>query len=272
MKIYFLSTLVILFAACNSNNTIKNAPGDSAKNTSIVDSAKDTDIIIGSERIDGPANIRDTVNGKILFTLNDNVPVTTTDTINGWCQVGLEIDITKKEQDSFKLPKNYKIIVNGKEVGETTDTVVFSGSFVYKNQIKGILTGYTSYSNIKKETIPENALAAIINSLKDSLTRSDFEKYFKNFSFEDFGTMAGGLKGYSIYENWIDDPSPGQRLVLFFEKDKLFAIIHTRKIDSQLLKNRKLDENFYLSVYGNKNAEKIKALGIAFNTFLKGVD
>ena len=39
------------------------------------------------ERINGPANIRDTVNGNVLFSLNDGVLIETSPAINKWLKI-----------------------------------------------------------------------------------------------------------------------------------------------------------------------------------------
>ena len=41
------------------------------------DIANKQDELILGERIDGPANVRDSANGKIIFTLNDDVLIET---------------------------------------------------------------------------------------------------------------------------------------------------------------------------------------------------
>ena len=64
--------LIISLIACHNNSTDKTINN--------VDSTQVS--LFSGERIDGPANIRDKINGKVLFTINDNILVETTPTEN----------------------------------------------------------------------------------------------------------------------------------------------------------------------------------------------
>jgi len=64
--------VILIFIACNSKR--ENSEAILSDSTSQIKVPKtDVDTIIISERIDGPANIRDTISGRLLFSLNDNI-------------------------------------------------------------------------------------------------------------------------------------------------------------------------------------------------------
>ena len=58
---------------------------------------------IFADLIDGPANIRETPNGKILFSLNNDVSVQCEDIADNWCHISLMVwvkpeDVLNKKQ------------------------------------------------------------------------------------------------------------------------------------------------------------------------------
>ena len=47
--------------------------------------------------------------------------------------------------------------------------------------------------------------------------------YKKWFGYE-------GVESFGVYENWMEDPSPGFRMLLIFRSGRLAAVMHSRKI------------------------------------------
>src|SRR5689334_23411399 len=114
---YFTAFLFIATAlfitSCNSTNTDKSA---SSSPQTINDEAP-----IISERIDGPANIRDSVNGRLLFVLNDDVAISANTSKNSWLKVGIVADLNKEQWETKIIAKGSSIIVDGKEVGKAME-------------------------------------------------------------------------------------------------------------------------------------------------------
>lgn len=265
--------IILLFtflAACNSKQ-------DTNKKLSTNDSTitrdkknNEADSIIISERIDGPANVRDTVGGKVLFSFNDNIPVTTTDAENKWLQVGVVVDLSKEQMSKLLIAKGSEIIVEGKEIGHTVEDVSLQGAFETEGKLKGELVGYTSMSNLRKNTIPENVFSEIVNS-GEQLNVTAFEQFLKDFQFQSFDSLLSGFKAYEIDENWIDDPSPLLRLWIFFRDDKFYGVFHSRHLSLNSTRTYKTKRGFYFSTTGGD--EKIdKKLIEAFNSFIVQVD
>src|SRR5574344_2167996 len=70
------------------------------------------------ERINGPANIRDTINGRILFSLDDTVKVECTEAKNNWHIVGLDALINATQSKQFKYLKGDTIFnSHGEKIG-----------------------------------------------------------------------------------------------------------------------------------------------------------
>jgi hypothetical protein len=268
---FFTISLLLIFISCNSKKSIDTGsrPIDTVVKNSAERQLKDCVII--SERIDGPANIRDTINGDLLYSLNDKVAVTTTDTANKWLQVGVIIDVTKEQMDKLMITKGSKLYVDGKEIGHTIKDVPLQGAFETERKLKGELVGYTSISNIRANTFPENAFMEIINSNGNSLATNQFQKFFKNFEFRSFDSLMPHFKAYEIDENWIDDPSPLLRLWILFKDDKFYGVFHSRHLPLDNARVYKTKRRFYFSTFSD-DVTTNKNLVDAFNSFIVQVD
>ncbi len=132
--------------------------------------------------------------------------------------------------DKLMITKGSKLYVDGKEIGHTIKDVPLQGAFETERKLKGELVGYTSISNIRANTFPENAFMEIINSNGNSLATNQFQKFFKNFEFRSFDSLMPHFKAYEIDENWIDDPSPLLRLWILFKDDKFYGVFHSRPL------------------------------------------
>jgi len=259
----FVIVITLFIGSCNSKNNDKTAT------TPIRNSI--TDSIIISERIDGPANIREAINGKLLFTLNDNVAVSANEPQNKWLKVGVFADLTQEQMNSLSISKGSKIFVDGKEVGQATENIQLISTFKSNDGLKGELVGYSSISNIKPTTIPEDAFTTIANNNPSALTITSFKRFLKDFQFNDYDGLLPNFKGYEIDESWIDDPSPLLRLWLLFEGEKLYGVFHSRPLKLNATKTTKVERGFYYSAF--RDDEKInKDIINAFNSFIVQVD
>src|SRR5689334_21405247 len=111
----FLFILIALsLGSCNSTDS--NKPATSS------DISGDQGPII-SERIDGSANVRDGINGILLFSLNDNVAVTANAPKNGWLQIGIQAELNQQLFDGLFISKGSKIIADGKEIGKAIENI-----------------------------------------------------------------------------------------------------------------------------------------------------
>ncbi len=98
------------------------------------------------ERINGPANIRDTVNGNVLFSLNDGVLIETSPAINKWLKIGVYVKLTGKQIEAFKLEKNIPLInEDGKTIGKTINPLEIT---MIEEEEVGYIEAYTHQDNI----------------------------------------------------------------------------------------------------------------------------
>ncbi|NHN24693.1 hypothetical protein FIA58_003305 [Flavobacterium jejuense] len=259
MKKYSLILMVFCFISCLSEK--KQEEEQEKENTNLkeeITTPKETEPIIG-ERIDGPANVRDTIDGEVLFTLYDNTFVESTPKENDWNKIGILPTNPKSDFENDHLKKGVKIIVDGQIVGETKKDVELSMGLI----------GYTHKENIKAHSIIENILMDLFKKQKNKRNLEDFKSFITNFKLEK-ETQFEGMTVYYNYENWIDDPSPMMRIGLVFKNKNLVAILHSRPLTIEGTKDNKLDYAFDCLTFTDvKDADEIVKI---FNHFVHSVD
>lgn len=220
--IFILST--VLFVSCSKEDK---------PNHDLVETPTKQDITI-RDRIDGPANIRDTINGEIIFELNDKVLVECGQIHNNWYEVGAFVSLSKDQsQDGIILKGTTLYDAEGSSIGVAKSDL--DGGWIIKesqDSYDGFIGGYTFKDNIQATSIAERELEKILNS-KEDLTFELFENHIKEFAYREGGLEVEGyetLRQFHIYGSWIEDPSPIDRIRLMFEGDKLISIIHEREL------------------------------------------
>lgn len=177
-----------------------------------------------AEIIDGPANVRDEINGKLLFSLKNGVEVECEEVINDWHPIGFTAKVPEDLKD-WTLPEGFKLYsYDGKYIGKTLASVKFSAM----DGNCAILSGYTYKLNIVDSSRIEFKIENIIIPDKQ-MKLSDFNKHIKKNDYKADNQFSWGMT-YIYYETWITDLSPGARIRLIFENNNLIGIIHTRKL------------------------------------------
>lgn len=197
-----------------------------------------------AEIIDGPANVRDKPNGKIKYSLLDSIAVEYIEQVNNWYKIGIFclVDtcdlfvLTNNEYPDMILKKGVQIKDSlNKKIGHTLDSI---RGWPYNRKpntygcLEMILEGYTHEQNIRPNSIVENALDSLLRSGKN--TYEDFSKHIDQFNYYEWSLF---LDSYILYESWFSDPSPGPRIILFFENNKLFAILYRLNMGEGLFTN-----------------------------------
>ncbi len=224
------------------------------------------------ERINGPANIRSKVNGEVLFSLDDNALVTCTQEKNGWYQVGLNMDISNDEYGKGKLKKGAPIKVKGKVVGQILKDMEVSTSTNNKGSWAELI-GYTHKDNIRPNTVIENALEFYMSTAKDNKRTVAFMQPFINdFELTKDAEQFGPFLIYYNYENWIDDPSAGYRLLLIFKDGRLAGVLHTRPLTLTGTTGIHAERGYDVAFYNDTPKEDRDDFLAQFNQFIMSVD
>jgi len=224
--------------------------------------------IIG-ERIDGPANIRNKPNGDILFELQDNALIETTELREGWYEVLIYGDIEYNEYGIDSIQKGRNIISNGETIGKVLKTHSI-GTGRGNDFASAMLHGYTHKNNIKPETIIENAFLKKLSEGKREINL--WYDFIKDFKLEENAVSYDKLETYYNYESSAVDPSPGFRIVLLFQKNNLVGFMHSRDLKIEKTKVHKLNWSYYVTFYEDYTEKDQLKFVDYMNEWMIGVD
>lgn len=226
---------------------------------------------IVSERIDGPANVRDKVDGRRMFVLNDNVPVSTSDTVKGWLQIGLIVDLTDTQFADQKITKGASLFVAGNVVGTAIEDLKVDGRFRDRGKGKAILWGYTMLQNIRLPTMPENVLAKLIDQPSvENVGMTRLKDFIEGFGFS--RTKIGSYVTYQLDEGVALGPSSPLRILLVFNENELFAVVHRRKLPLADGSAENVGRDYHLSVIASPSQGYTKAFVEKFKDWLSEAD
>ena len=225
-----------------------------------------------AEKIDGPANIRSGPNDILLFSLNDLVEVECTVFKNNWCKVMIRISLTDADIfDNCYVKEGTTLFDwNGNEIGKTLNKVEFLGYSLKEDKKRIELQGYTHISNIKTNSIVENDLIQLA-SKKTHLNYTDLKEHISNFNYYKDKQFSGYMT-YNYYESGIEDPSPGDRIRLFFKGNRLISIVHTRKLDLPNMNDNNVIWGYKMLTSDDIDINKKNKIIDLYKDFIKSVD
>ena len=256
----FYSHLFIALCLFSCKNKLKNKSTDQD-----IDFTKE---LIKGERIDGPANVRSEVNGKLLFELQDQTLVETTPAKNNWLEVGVFCDPSILVGDDFYILPNKKMYdVTGAYFGITRDTVpvLFSGEgYLFIN-------GFTHQQNINQNTVPERVLENLLKA--EAQHFNDFYDFLIHFQFEaDKRSIFSEIKAYYISQSLLVDLSPSDRLTLLFKDELLLGYVHSRSITNTNFTTFDLVDGHQLSLDKKVKVLDVENLIQSLNEWYSSVD
>ncbi|MFD2033146.1 hypothetical protein ACFSKL_00005 [Belliella marina] len=229
MKHIFLVLSFLIIVACSSKSEDRDEQilDQTVEDLGIIEEEEDIQEILKGERIDGPANLSDKENGKLILSLEDNVLIETSPSQGDWLKIGFFVQIAPDESSMIKLfPEDQLKAPDGSYIGRVKDTLEVWR--IHENV--GLIEGYTHIGNIKENSIPETALE---NALKRSdFTKSSLDNYMESFEFIEYKlNQELNYRQLFIYESYVVDPSPRDRITLFFDDfDMLMGIFHSREL------------------------------------------
>jgi len=260
---------VVLFAVSCNHNAAQEPEKETLSETTINNEEDNHNIPIIAERIDGPANIRDKPNGEIIFTLDDNTLVEVTQEKDGWFELLVYADIELKEFGMDTIKKGRSVIIDGESIGRIMKTFPVS---TQRGQGKAsvMLHGYTHKNNIKPETVIETRL--LENLKNNNRNISSWLEFINLFVLDTNAVDFNGYKTFYNYENTLGDPSPGFRIVLLFENDKLVGFIHSRELELKSMKTYKLKWSYRISFFSDYPQAKQQSFVDYMNKWIQEVD
>ncbi|HEY1112426.1 MAG TPA: hypothetical protein VGE66_02660, partial [Chitinophagaceae bacterium] len=221
------------------------------------------------ERIKGPAQVRDTVNGAVLFTLYDSTLVSSGAPQGGWAAIGLHMPIPLEDYGTDTLRRGRKIMLEGKVVGEVLRDMYTSTSSSGQGGWAE-LTGYIPQDQIYPSTIIENVLIRYADRVPDRSLQA-YQPFINSFQLEEHDAFAPFVT-YFNHENWVDDPSPLLRIQLVFENNKLIGVVHSRPLSLPGTTDHKLERGLTASFFNDTPKETRDNFIRLFNAFITSAD
>lgn len=137
--------------------------------------------------IDGPANVRQTPNGKLLFTVADSQYVYANEPEDGWFKIMLLARIKKVDlKNNFILKADSKIYdIDGSIIGVVKNDLEIKGNHIKVKDtsvLEVMFHGFTFKGNIRPESILEREVERIVNNeqfeeVPTLLTRFNFTAF-----------------------------------------------------------------------------------------------
>lgn len=224
-----------------------------------------------AERLSGTVTLLDTMNGKSIATLRDNVLLNTGKPKNGWIMAGIETEISPEQEKNMQLEKGQHLYIQGKVVGEALSDIPLEVIGQNKQGVRtGLFYGFLSATKIKAGSVIEAALSEYLQQHSGRML-PDLQVFIKQFQLQPTGFNQPFLE-YANYESTVDDPSPAYRTVLIFYKNKLIAVADSRQVKLAGTTEHKLDRGFHGYFFEDTDAKLQQEYIRLFNNFINSVD
>jgi hypothetical protein len=277
-KLFYFS-IALVFAGCveNTKAPIYNDSDTTlvATTTKDVTTTKHTENALPekviAERLSGTVTLLDTIDGRRIATLHDNVLLNAGMPKGNWVMVGVETEINPVQDKSLLLKKGQKLLIKGKPVGETLEDIQLEVTGQNKEGARtGLFYGYLPAGKIKAGSIIETALSEYLQQ-HTSRTLPDMQPFIKQFQLQATGFNEPFLE-YANYESTVDDPSPAYRTVLVFYKNKLIGAVDSRHTKLKGTAEHKLDRDFHGYFFSDTDSKLQQEYIRMFNNFINSVD
>ena len=264
---------LLVMAACQqpaANKTPSASGTDTAKQ--IAETPKSiTDLAsahLVSEHIDGPANIREYANGKVLFTLEDQVTVETNEPDGGWLAVGVIVDESNLNAND-EISKGTTLTSKGKVIGKAMEDLSLSqiiGGEKGKRTV--VISGITTMENIRKETLIEHAFAQLATEAGKQLTLDKVKPLLQTFECDTLNGLMDGIQSYVYYEAPNLIPESSVRFWTVFRGNEIIAVFHSRPMQIPGVRTEK-DPAGFVSIF-SKDEALIKKLRYRHTHYFDG--
>ncbi|MDA8130680.1 MAG: hypothetical protein M0025_12005 [Elusimicrobia bacterium] len=126
-------------------------------------------------------------------------------------------------------------------------------------------------ADIEPGSVVETALAAGLSAAKGAPLKADLNSHIGNFGYRKWKGYAG-VESYGVYEGWMEDPSPGFRVLLVFRRGKLAAVLHSRPVPFQFRSGKKFSRGLELSYPARLPAKEAEKLEKFYSSALNAAD
>lgn len=208
-----------------------------------------------AEQTSGVTQVRDTVNGSVIFTLNDSTVVETAVDSNGWQRIGVWVALNSEGIRSESISSGSDLTATSGHhiIGHTEKPF----KVIFPNQGSGLIMGYVPTAQINPVSVPENRLIHEISQGHQTQTR--LLPFMTWLGFREYTIRKiPGYHSYYINQSTVTDPSPRDRISLLFDDaGNLAAVIHSRPLSLPGAKTYDLIRGHSLSIITDLNEASI---------------
>lgn len=192
-----------------------------------------------AEAVDGPANIRSSNSGEVIFTLNNNARINVLSDRDSWYAIEVPCYVDKTEVVSNFSSKNPRDVIPektllydraGKVIGQTKTRVPAELGDLDEGNSRSfvVINGYTHQQNIRISSMLESAIETKLNSEKTH-TLKTWSSHISSLGYQQW-IDYDNFKSFIVFPERNGDPSPSPRVILFFYMDRIFGIYHSKPI------------------------------------------
>jgi hypothetical protein len=216
-----------------------------------------------AEITNGAINVYYKSKKEIAFKLFDNVKIQCGDPKGKWLSMVIYLPSQKElYKANIKLKKGYSLIDStGKKIGYVVSDLIDVMPLYSKSQnlYQIRFAGYIKAEDVRSSTVPENALQQLINSNNSNLNFNYFKGFITDFGLsyysDEIDKKYPPNKSYVLWYDTYVVSDAVFRFQLIFDKDKLVAILHSRKLAIVGFKDNKLQKNYLLWTKNNNQKE-----------------
>ena len=230
-----------------------------------------------AEVIRGPAELRSADTGKAAASLYDGAKVECVRSTAPWIETGFLAYVEPAYLEEGGGLRKGAVFYDktGRTFGRVTET--FSLDFspgkpdAKTGRVELEIVLLANYRDIKQDSILEIALASELKGARSAPAPAALAGHLKKFGYEKWSGCEG-VESYGVYENWIEDPSPGFRALLIFQAGKLAAVLHSREINYKFVSTKEFSRGSKLSYVRKLPEAGMKKLEKFYSDILSSAD
>jgi hypothetical protein len=216
-----------------------------------------------AEITNGTINVYYKSKKEVAFKLFDNVKIQCGDPEGKWISMVIYMPSQKElYKPNIKLKKGYSLVDStGKKIGYVVSDSIDIMPLYSKSQnlYQMRFAGYIKAEDMRASTVPENVLQQLINSNKTNLNFNYLKSFITDFGLryykDEIDKKYPPNKSYVLWHDTYVVSDAVFRFQLIFNKDKLVAILHSRKLTIAGFKDSKLQKNYLLWTKNNNQKE-----------------
>jgi len=216
-----------------------------------------------AEITNGTTNVYYKSKKEIAFKLFDNVKIQCGDPEGKWISIVIYLPSGKEFYNSkMKIKKGYNLVDSvGKKIGYVVSDSIDAMPMYSKSQKLYTMrfAGYIKNEDVRPSTVPENLLQKLINSNKTNLNFDYLKSFISEFGLryykDEIDKKYPPNKSYVLWYDSYVVSNAVFRFQFIFNKEKLVAILHSRKLTIVGFKDNKLQNNYLLWTKNNNLKE-----------------